>query len=156
VGLQAKQTESMRQELLRYILKSFPAIDSITMTAMQQASETKAGLQSMIDQSRKQEVYQKALDFYELAAKLPPTNLASRTIIARAHYRIGFTHAVIAHSWGKSAPLGQFNWPKRHLTFGPRSQGSKPCLPKRPWTSISVATLPMHSGNGDSAGVRRG
>ena len=104
VGVQAKQTESMRQELLRYILKSFPAIDSITMTAMQQASEPTAGLQSEIDQARKLQVYQKALGFYELAAELPPTDIASRTIIARAHYRIGFTQAVLAHAWEKSAP----------------------------------------------------
>jgi serine/threonine protein kinase len=101
VGLQAKRT---RQDLQRYILKSFPAIDTITMTAMQQASESAMGLQSDIRQARKQMVYEKALSFYEQAAQLPPTDLASRTIIARAHYRIGFTCAVMAYAWGKSLP----------------------------------------------------
>ena len=45
------------------------------------------------------ESIKKALDFYEQAAKLPPTDLASRTIIARAHYRMGFTHAVMSGAY---------------------------------------------------------
>ena len=45
------------------------------------------------------DVYKKALDLYELAAELPPTDLASRTIIARAHFRMGFTHAVMSGAY---------------------------------------------------------
>jgi serine/threonine protein kinase len=110
VGLQAKKT---RQDLQRYILKSFPAIDAITMTAMQQATEF-ASMGSVGDMKRADmfRVYQKALDFYELAAMLPPTDLASRTIIARAHFRIGFTHAIMSGAYATSdgpdpAHLGQ-------------------------------------------------
>jgi Flp pilus assembly protein TadD len=44
------------------------------------------------------EIYQKALELYELAAQLPPTDLASRTIVARAHFRIGFTNAIMSRS----------------------------------------------------------
>ena len=66
VGLQAKKT---RQDLQRYILKSFPAIDSITMTAMQQATESAMGLQSEIRQARKQMVYEKALQFLRAGRK---------------------------------------------------------------------------------------
>ena len=43
VGMQAKKTEAMRQDLLAYILKSFPAIDAITITAMQQVTESAMG-----------------------------------------------------------------------------------------------------------------
>ena len=149
VGLQAKKT---RQDLQRYIRKSFPAIDAITMTAMQQATESAMGLQSEIRQARKQMVYEKALTFYKEAAKLPPTDLASRTIIARAHYRIGFTHAVMAYAWGKSSSSSAISWPRRNPTIATRSRGSRPCSPSRPGTSTSAATSPMRSGNGGSAG----
>ena len=81
--------------------QSFPAIDTITMTAMQQATESAMGLQSEIDRPGSRWSIRRPSIFYELAAELPPTDLASRTIIARAHYRIGFTHAVMSLAWGK-------------------------------------------------------
>jgi tetratricopeptide (TPR) repeat protein/tRNA A-37 threonylcarbamoyl transferase component Bud32 len=102
VSVQARKTEAMRQDLLGYILKSFPAIDTITITAMQQATESAMGSAQDDKQVQMHEVYEKALDFYTLAAALPPTDLASRTIIARAHYRVGFTNAVMSRTFGMS------------------------------------------------------
>jgi serine/threonine protein kinase/Flp pilus assembly protein TadD len=98
LGLQAKRT---RQDLRQYINKSFPAIDTITMTAMAQASQPGTGLGQEIKQDEKRKVYQKALDFYEQAALLPPSDLESRKIIARAHHRIGFTHAIMNIAWAR-------------------------------------------------------
>jgi serine/threonine protein kinase/Flp pilus assembly protein TadD len=98
LGLQAKRT---RQDLRQYINKSFPAIDTITMTAMKQASQPGTGLDEEVRQEEKQMVYQKALDFYEQAALLPPSDFESRKIIARAHHRVGFTHAVMTMAWSK-------------------------------------------------------
>ncbi len=40
-------------------------------------------------------VYEQALNLYEQASRLPPTDIESRTIIARAYNRMGFTRAII-------------------------------------------------------------
>jgi serine/threonine protein kinase len=98
VGVQAKKTELMRQELLSYVKQSFSPIDAITIAAMGQATQAAQAPGAPPEMLRKQmaEVYSKALDFYEHAAGLPPIDIASRTIIARAHFRMGFTHSCMS------------------------------------------------------------
>jgi tetratricopeptide (TPR) repeat protein len=98
--LQGRKTESLRQEMHNYILASFPAIDLITMTAMEKVTEAGMGPGPDIKRAQMVEVYQKALEFYRLATTLPPSDLASRTILARAHFRMGFTHAVMSRASG--------------------------------------------------------
>jgi tetratricopeptide (TPR) repeat protein len=96
VWSQGRKTEAMRKDLHSYILASFPPIDTITMTAMQKVTEAAMGPGPEIKQAQMFEIYRKALEVYELAAKLPPADLASRTIVARANTRIGFTRSVMS------------------------------------------------------------
>jgi serine/threonine protein kinase len=100
VGVQAKKTESMRQELLSYVKQSFSPIDAITIAAMGQATQAAQapapGAPPDTKRSQMAEVYSKALDFYTHAAELPPIDVVSRTIIAQAHFRMGFTHSCMS------------------------------------------------------------
>jgi serine/threonine protein kinase len=102
VGFQARKTETVSRERLTYIRDSFPLIDQITMTAMQEVSK---GAMGPNDEAIG--VYQQALNMYEQASKIPPTDIESRTIIARAYNRMGFTRAVMSKRGKNSGLLSQ-------------------------------------------------
>ena len=48
------------------------------------------------------ETYRQALNFYKHASELPPADLESRAIIAKAHNRLGFTHAILSTAKGEA------------------------------------------------------
>ena len=103
VGVQARKTETVSRELLTYIHDSFPAIDQFTMAHMGDVSKERPG---QADPALP--VYERALKLYDQASKLPPTDLESRIIIARAYNRVGFTRAVLSfRRGGNSALLAQ-------------------------------------------------
>jgi serine/threonine protein kinase len=89
--LQAKLAESESQQRLTYIKGSFPFIDEFTINYMGQMSG-RIPPPGQIDTAI--EVYKQALKLYEQAARIPATDPESRTIIARAHNRMGFAYAV--------------------------------------------------------------
>ena len=90
--LQAQKTETVSRELMTYIRDSFPFIDGLTMTAMGEMSKQTPG---QADPAIP--VYEEALKLYEQASKLPPTDIESRIIIARAYNRMGFTRGVLCY-----------------------------------------------------------
>ncbi|MFO0889211.1 MAG: protein kinase [Isosphaeraceae bacterium] len=106
VWYQARKTEAVRRRQHDYIVTSFSAVDMTTMTAMEKVAEAATGPGPDIKQAVMNEVYQKALDFYKMAAELPPTDLASRTIVARAHFRKGFTYAVMSRDFMSRVQMG--------------------------------------------------
>jgi serine/threonine protein kinase/tetratricopeptide (TPR) repeat protein len=105
VAWQARKTESVRQELLSYVKTSFTPTDFITIEAMGQATSQAAMAEasdSVVKEKKLRDIYENALRFYEHAAKLPPVDIAARTIIARAHFRMGFTHSVMSMHEGSN------------------------------------------------------
>ncbi|WP_165226297.1 serine/threonine-protein kinase [Aquisphaera insulae] len=103
VALQARKTDEARLTLLDYAKRSFRAVDVITMDAMQGATQMAMGRLGGIERDHMLEIYGKALEVYNETAKLPPTDLESRKIVARAIHRIGMTHAFLSRVHATSA-----------------------------------------------------
>ncbi len=79
-----------------YISETFPLIDMLILDAMSQATRLAQGGSDPTDRETMLEVYKRAEGFYRRAANLTLANTDdadSRTIVARAHYRLGFTRA---------------------------------------------------------------
>jgi serine/threonine protein kinase/tetratricopeptide (TPR) repeat protein len=89
-----------RREELDYIRDTFPLIDKITMEAMEQAPKLLQGKADATTREGTLKVYGLAERFYRRASKLAPSdpdNVESRTRIARAYHRLGFTQAVLSN-----------------------------------------------------------
>ena len=89
VGLQARKTETISRDRLTYIRDSFPVIDQLTVAYMGMVS-----VNPPMQNDPAMKVYEQALNLYQQITKLPPADLESRVIIARAYNRLGFTRAV--------------------------------------------------------------
>ncbi|MGP0068698.1 MAG: protein kinase domain-containing protein [Isosphaeraceae bacterium] len=88
-----------RREEHEYIRETFPLIDKITMEAMSHATRLLQGETDPTTRSDTLQVYELAERFYRRASKLAPSerdNRETRTIVARAHSRLGFTEAVLS------------------------------------------------------------
>ena len=86
IWAQARKTEAANRSHHAYIIETFPLLDTLAMKSMSQATPRFWG------ENREQAIqaYQQALNFYKHASGLPPADVESRAIIARAHSRLGF------------------------------------------------------------------
>ena len=86
IWAQARKTEAANRSHHAYIIETFRLLDTLAMESMSQAPPRYSG------ENREQAIqaYQQALNFYKHASCLPPTDVESRAIIARAHNRLGF------------------------------------------------------------------
>ncbi len=83
-----------------YIIETWPLLDEFAMQRMGQATDM---LNAQADPATREEImgtYRQALNFYTHATALPPADLESRAIIARAHNRLGFTIAMLSAGKG--------------------------------------------------------
>ena len=93
------KVQAARKDEQAYISETFPLIDRITMTAMAQATRLNYGEADPTIREDRISTYQLAERFYRRASRLTPSdpdNPESRTIIARAYSRLGFTQAVLS------------------------------------------------------------
>jgi eukaryotic-like serine/threonine-protein kinase len=89
-----------QREEHEFISETFPLMDRITMRAMSQATMLLHGNADAITREETLPVYELAERFYRRASKLAPSepdDLETRTIIARAYSRLGFTEAVLSN-----------------------------------------------------------
>jgi serine/threonine protein kinase/tetratricopeptide (TPR) repeat protein len=89
-----------RREELDYIRDTFPLIDKITMEAVEQAPKLLQGNADATTREWTLKVYGLAERFYRRASKVAPSdpdNVESRTRIARAYHRLGFTQTVLSN-----------------------------------------------------------
>ncbi len=86
IWAQAGKTDAANRSHHAYIIETFPLLDTLAMESMGQGPRRFSG------ENRDQAIqaYQQALNFYKHASELPPADLESRAIIARAHNRLGF------------------------------------------------------------------
>ena len=106
VILQSRTTEAVSRDRLSYIKRSFPFIDEITFKAMGDVSMATIPSRRTPGQTDPAiEVYRKALQLYEQASRIPPTDPESRKIIARATHRVGFTRGVWSYRQGGNPSL---------------------------------------------------
>jgi serine/threonine protein kinase len=86
IWVQARKTEAANRSHHAYIIETFPLLDTLAMESMSQATARFSA------ENRKRAIpaYQHALSFYKHASGLPPADVESRAIIARAHNRLGF------------------------------------------------------------------
>jgi serine/threonine protein kinase/Flp pilus assembly protein TadD len=86
IWAQARKTEAANRSHHAYIIETFPLLDTLAMESMSHAPPRYSG------ENREQAIqaYQQALNFYKHASGLPPADVESRAIIARAHDRLGF------------------------------------------------------------------
>ncbi len=97
---QARKTEIANNNLKEavhkrnaYIIETWPLLDGF---AMEQMLRTFQMLRAQADPATRDEMmepHRQALNFYKHASELPPLDVESRVIIAKAHNRLAFTHA---------------------------------------------------------------
>ena len=83
-----------------YIIETWPLLDGFAMDRMRQVT-TLIGSQG--DPAIREELmgtYQQALKVYSHATQLPPADLESRAIIAKAYNRMGLTNAMLSRAKG--------------------------------------------------------
>ncbi|QEH37796.1 Serine/threonine-protein kinase PrkC [Aquisphaera giovannonii] len=117
VAVQARKTHAVELTLLAHIRRSFPAVDLITMSAMQEATQSSNEHAGAADPGHLQEVYDKALAVYQEVADLPPIDPEFRKIIARAVHRMGLTRAFMSVARGSESGPDRRYWPVAEENF---------------------------------------
>ena len=107
IWTQARKTEIANNSLQDanhkhnvYIIETWPLLDGFAMEQMRQVT-TLIGSQS--DPAIRDELmgtYRQALKVYSHATQLPPADLESRAIIAKAYNRMGLTNAMLSRAMG--------------------------------------------------------
>ena len=107
IWAQARKTEIANNNLKEaiqkrnaHIIETWPLQDGFAMEQMGQATKTLSAQTDAATRDELMETYRQALNFYKYASEIPPVDIKSRAIIAKAYNRIGFTNAVLAMAKG--------------------------------------------------------
>jgi serine/threonine protein kinase len=112
IWAQARKTEAANNSLQDanrkhnvYIIETWPLLDGFAMEQMRQATML---INNQSDPAIREELmgtYRQAFKVYRQATQLPPVDLESRAIIAKAFNRMGFTNAMLSGAkGGKNGP----------------------------------------------------
>jgi eukaryotic-like serine/threonine-protein kinase len=103
IWAQARKTEIANNSLKvavhkrnSYIIETWPLLDGFAMQQMGQVTRLLKGQTDPATREELMETYRQALNFYNHASELPPLDVESRAIIAKAHNRKGFTNAILS------------------------------------------------------------
>ena len=107
IWTQARKTEIANNSLQDanhkhnvYIIETWPLLDGFAMEQMRQATTL---ISNQGDPAIREELmgtYRQALKVYSHATQLPPVDLESRAIIAKAYNRMGLTNAMLSRANG--------------------------------------------------------
>jgi serine/threonine protein kinase len=98
---QAKQTQAALDKYERFIIQSSPLIHRLLTEAIENGTLLQfPGSASGQDASR---ILEQALGFFQQATELPPKDLESRLVIARAHSRKAFSYWMLSLANGNQA-----------------------------------------------------
>ncbi|MFO0909525.1 MAG: protein kinase [Isosphaeraceae bacterium] len=92
---QKQQTERARQDLRANFLNMVKVADTATMEAMGIASAGRAHVGPSGNSIPIHDIFQKAHDFYMMAAQQPQTDDEMRSLVAHANHRLGFTRMIM-------------------------------------------------------------
>jgi serine/threonine protein kinase/Flp pilus assembly protein TadD len=93
IWTQARKTQDANRRLHAYIIETFPRLDALSMASMGQTNMSSIGSPVPAVQGDAIKAHEQALHFYEQASNLPPVDIESRVIIARAYNRLGYLRA---------------------------------------------------------------
>ncbi len=96
-AIQAHETELANQRRVAFVIESYPALHQMGTHAIEEASAkifpSQAGSASREEASRALQHWER---FFKQAIELPPNDVASRAVIARAYSRLGYTHWMLS------------------------------------------------------------
>ena len=78
-----------------YIIENFPLLDGLAMASVGQARKFVTRPVNPAVLAEAKQAYEKAINVYTHASNLPPVDVESRVIIARAYSRLGSIHAAL-------------------------------------------------------------
>ncbi len=91
--LQARKTELANQERVAFVIESYPVLHQAGTSAIGEASaKLFPGQSSTAGREEATQTLDHWLRFFQKAIELPPNDLASRAVIARAYSRLGYIH----------------------------------------------------------------
>ena len=93
---QSRKTRAVTSILHTYINQTYPLVDFNTVEAMAQATNSLSGPIDEATRERALQVFERAINFYNMASELPPVDVESRTIVARSINRLGFARTVLS------------------------------------------------------------
>ena len=92
-ALQARQTELANQERVAFVIESYPFLHQAGTSAIGEAiAKLFPGQSSTAGREEATQTLDHWLRFFQKAIELPPNDLASRAVIARAYSRLGYIH----------------------------------------------------------------
>jgi serine/threonine protein kinase len=98
---QGRQTEEARNKLLDYIIKNFPLLDRAARDQVEQANMLLSNASGPTTRGQALQMYDQALKLFQQATELPPTDIESRGIIARAFCDLAYSRTLL--SFGKGS-----------------------------------------------------
>ncbi len=99
--VQALQAEEARQKHLNYIIKNFPLIDRAARDQVDQAASLLSSAAGPTTRGQALQMFDHALKAFQQASELPPTDIESRGIIARALCDLAYSRTML--SFGKGS-----------------------------------------------------
>ncbi len=100
IWVQSRKTQDANGRHHAYIIETFPLLDGLSMASLGQATKYLTDQPDEPVGSKSLQAYQRTLNVYNHASNLPPADVESRVIIARAYNRLGFTRAVWSRAKG--------------------------------------------------------
>ena len=98
---QVQKTEEANRKYRDYLIRNFPMLDRF---AKDQVDQAKTFLHDAADPSSRREgfeMYDQVVKLFQEASELPPTDLDSRVVIARALCRLAYTRTMLAEVKGE-------------------------------------------------------
>jgi serine/threonine protein kinase len=97
---QARETEEARNRLRHYLIKNFPMLDRSALDQVEKAGAILQGRSDIATRRRAFQVYDQVLENFQEASELPPTDMESRVVIARALCRLAYVHTMLSFQMG--------------------------------------------------------
>jgi serine/threonine protein kinase len=100
---QARETKVARNTYRDYIIKVFPLLEGSATAQMEKAHSLLAGKPNAAIRDQVVQEYEQVLRVFHDASELPPTDLDSRVVIARALCRLAYTRTMLSFQKGTYA-----------------------------------------------------
>ena len=97
---QARRAEDVRKKHLNYIIKNFPLIDRAARDQVDQASSLLLLAAGPTTRGQALQMFDHSLKAFQQASELPPTDIESRGIIARALCDLAFSRTMLSFGEG--------------------------------------------------------
>ncbi|HKI20314.1 MAG TPA: protein kinase, partial [Isosphaeraceae bacterium] len=95
--MQARQTELANKRRVAFVIESYPLLHRLGTGAIRDASgQLLSGQAGTVTGEEASQILEQWLRIFQQAIELPPNDLKSREVIARAYSRLGYTHWMLS------------------------------------------------------------